>query len=107
VNDSGHTTRPTCCPILKRYRFYVAEDGRTIGRISAGVGPLRRYCAKRDNTLLMARVARIGRARDLLPTYQRLAADLRPVVLHSTQRRAERDAALRAVRSRTSGWSSA
>jgi superfamily II DNA or RNA helicase len=52
--------------------------------------------------LIMARVARIGRAADLLPTYRHLAPDLRPVVLHSTQRKTDREAALRAIRSRES-----
>lgn len=52
------------------------------------------------NHLLMARVSRIGRAKDLLPIYEQLAPDLEPVILHSGMKpkRVQQDA-LKAMRS--------
>ena len=52
--------------------------------------------------LLMARVGRIGRAREVRELYAELADDLSPVVLHSTLPVRERDAALGQMRSRQS-----
>lgn len=52
--------------------------------------------------LLMARVARIGRADDILPIYQELAPDLSPVVLHTGDSASARAAAVAAIRSRAS-----
>lgn len=52
--------------------------------------------------LLMARVSRIGRAVEVLPCYQEIAADLQPVILHSTLSASEREAALSSIRARRS-----
>lgn len=52
--------------------------------------------------LVMARVSRIGRADDVLPIYEKIAADLNPVVLHSTTKAADRKAAIEAIASRAS-----
>lgn len=53
--------------------------------------------------LIMARVARIGRARDdVLPIYEELASDLSPQILHSAIPKAEQTAALEAIRARRS-----
>lgn len=57
--------------------------------------------AGRDH-LIMARVSRIGRVEDVLPTYMSLASDLRPVVLHSTTPAKERRGALDAIANRES-----
>jgi superfamily II DNA or RNA helicase len=52
--------------------------------------------------LLMARVTRIGRAREVRDIYNELAPDLNPVVLHSTLPPRQRNAALAQMRSRES-----
>lgn len=52
--------------------------------------------------LLMARVTRIGRARELRDLYEEIAPDLGPVVLHSTLSAKARAAGLAAMRARTS-----
>ena len=53
--------------------------------------------------LIMARVNRIGRARDeVLPIYRELAPEFEPQILHSTLSAAERREALEAIRSRHS-----
>lgn len=52
--------------------------------------------------LLMARVSRIGRAREVRDIYAELAPDLFPVVLHSTLPARERATALESMRSRRS-----
>lgn len=52
--------------------------------------------------LLMARVNRIGRAGEILPLYEDLAPDLRPVLLHSAHSQREQRAALELIRTRQS-----
>lgn len=52
--------------------------------------------------LLMARVSRIGRAREIRDIYEALASDLEPVVVHSTLPARERAAAVAKIQSRES-----
>jgi superfamily II DNA or RNA helicase len=52
--------------------------------------------------ILMARFNRIGRAQEVLSTYQELAPDLNPVVVYSRLPRKERDVALEALEVRQS-----
>lgn len=66
------------------------------------VKQLREDIANGHDHLIMARVQRIGRAADLLPIYEQLAGDLKPVVLHSTLRAKDRRAARAAIDSRES-----
>lgn len=66
------------------------------------VEKLRRDLAAGLDHSLMARVKRIGRTSQVLDIYDDLAADLNPVVLHSTRPAADRSQALQAVRTRES-----
>ena len=66
------------------------------------VRQLREDLENEHDHLIMARVQRIGRAVELLPIYEQLAGDLRPVVLHSTQGAQERKANLALLNSRDS-----
>lgn len=66
------------------------------------VDQLRADLARGLDHVLMARVKRIGRALDLHPLYEELAADLKPVVLHSSLTVRERDESLVLVDSRAS-----
>ena len=52
--------------------------------------------------LIMARVNRIGRAAEVLPHYEQLAADLHPVVLHSEHPQRDQRAAIDLIRTRQS-----
>ncbi|MFC6083689.1 DEAD/DEAH box helicase [Sphaerisporangium aureirubrum] len=63
---------------------------------------LREDLAAGYDHLLMARVNRIGRAEEVLPLYQELAPDLKPVILHSNGRKTDLKAALEALHARTS-----
>lgn len=66
------------------------------------VEQLRSDLAAGHDHLLMARVRRIGRAAELLPLYQDLAADLAPRILHSSESARARQEALAAMRDRSS-----
>lgn len=66
------------------------------------VEQLRHDLASGHDHLIMARVNRIGRAAEVLPHYERLATDLRPVVLHSEHPQRDQRAALDLIRSRQS-----
>jgi superfamily II DNA or RNA helicase len=66
------------------------------------IARLRQDLAAGLDHLLMARVSRIGRAREVRDVYAELAADLSPVVLHSTLPARQRGAALDQMRSRQS-----
>ena len=69
----------------------------------AAVDRLNRDRANGFDHLIMARVGRIGRARDdVLPIYQALAPECEPVVLHSDLNLTDRRAALESISTRAS-----
>ena len=79
----------------------LAEPDRVVA--NEAVTRLRADLANGFDHLIMARVNRIGRARDdVLPLYQDIAPDLEPQVLHSDLRAGERSAALAAINERRS-----
>jgi superfamily II DNA or RNA helicase len=76
------------------YTAVVDFDDQDAAIAAKAVERLRDDLSRGLDHILMARVNRIGRAKDLLPTYERLAPDLKPVILHSqlTPKKTQRDA---------------
>lgn len=79
----------------------LAEPDRAVA--VAAVSQLRQDLDNGFDHLIMARVNRIGRARDeILPLYREIAAEFEPCVLHSDLRASERSRALAAIIERRS-----
>lgn len=78
----------------------VLDLGDQDGAIAqAAVARLRKDLAAGLDHVVMARVARVGRAPDVMAKYESIAADLNPVIVHSTLGATDRKAALDAVKS--------
>lgn len=84
------------------YRSIVDFEDQDRAIAAAAVDQLRHDVASGLDHLIMARVARIGRAEEVLRIYQAVAPDLSPVVLHSNQPLRVRRDGLAAVRERRS-----
>jgi superfamily II DNA or RNA helicase len=81
------------------YRSVVDFDDPDEAIARRAIEQLREDLAAGRGHLLMARVKRTGRARELRERYAEFAPDLRPVVVHSYMPVRERQAALAAIRS--------
>lgn len=79
----------------------LADPDRAVAK--EAIGRLRDDQARGFDHLIMARVSRIGRARDeILPLYEELAPELNPRLLHSDLKASERAKAIRDIRERES-----
>ena len=79
----------------------LADPDRAVAQ--AAIDQLRSDRAEGLDHLIMARVSRIGRARDeVLPIYEELASEFAPRILHSALPKREQTEALEAIRQRDS-----
>ncbi|WP_454729185.1 DEAD/DEAH box helicase [Cellulosimicrobium protaetiae] len=76
------------------YEAVIAFDDIDFQVAHRAVSQLRRDLNEGYDHVLMARVSSVKRAKELLPIYQRIAGDLRPLVLNSTLPKREQQAAL-------------
>jgi superfamily II DNA or RNA helicase len=84
---------------------FADQDGAiaqaAVDALRADLAPSDRYPLGCDH-ILMARVSSIRRAETVLKIYERMAADLNPIMLHSQVDPKQREFALEAMRTRTS-----
>jgi superfamily II DNA or RNA helicase len=85
-----------------KYMSVVRFDNPDRAIAEEAVGRLRADLASDLDHVLLARVARIGRAGEVLEMYKTVAPDLNPVILHSRFSKADRVAALEQLDSRQS-----
>lgn len=93
----GYFKRITFRPVVE---FYESAADEKIAR--RAIEQLRSDLNRGFDHLLMARADEIRRAKEIFPIYEALADDFKPLLLHSELTRAERLAALDAIRNRES-----
>lgn len=93
----GYFKRVTSRPVVEFYESLADEQ-----IAQRAIEQLRADLDRGFDHLLMARAEEIRRAKEIFPIYETLAGDLKPLLLHSELTRAERLAAVQAIRNRES-----